>query len=140
MSWASVAKKEPQLAAVQETAEPSVNQQSTTAVIDANAIIAGMRMDGIADQICTIPEVLQEIKDKKSRENLEAFPQTIKVIQPTEESVRAGASKPIQYMNSRSIVPYKLARLGLVFRFTEGAFTSPIVVERKLSISSFIVL
>lgn len=122
MSWASVAKKEPQLAAVQETAEPSVRQQSTTAVIDANAIIAGMRMDGIADQVCTIPEVLQEIKDKKSRENLEAFPQTIKVIQPTEESVRAGASNSIQHMNSRSIVPHKLARLGLVLRFTEGAF------------------
>lgn len=90
MSWAAVARQEPQPAAANETAEATAAQQVSTAVIDANAIIAGMRMDGIAEHLCTIPEVLQEVKDQKSREFLETFPHNIRSSQPTEESVKAG--------------------------------------------------
>lgn len=93
MSWAAVAKKEPEPAAAQQSAEAPAAQTNSTAVIDANAIIAGMRMDGFAQQLCTIPEVLQEIRDRKSREILENFPHNIKTIHPTEESIKAGASR-----------------------------------------------
>lgn len=93
MSWAAVARQEPQPAAAKETAQATAAQQVSTAVIDANAIIAGTRMEGIAAHLCTIPEVLQEVKDKKSREFLETFPHNIRSTQPTEESVKAGNSK-----------------------------------------------
>ena len=90
MSWAAIARQEPQPAAANETAEASAAQQVSTAVIDTNAIIAGMRLEGIAEHLCTIPEVLQEVKDQKSRDFLETFPHNIRSTQPTEESLKAG--------------------------------------------------
>jgi len=100
MSWANVAKKEPQPAAKVQSAEALVEKQKSTAVIDTNAIIAGMSMGSVADQLFTIPEVLQEVKDKKTKEYLESFPHNIRTLQPTEDSVRAGGDSKINLHNA----------------------------------------
>ena len=89
-TWASVAGHQPaQPAGVpQETAADQ--QPSTTAVVDANAIIAGLRLERLAEEIVTIAEVLKEIRDKQSREYLEALPVRIQCLDPSDESLRAG--------------------------------------------------
>lgn len=102
MSWADVAKKEAQPTAKVQSAEALVEKQKSTAVIDTNAIIAGMSMESIADQLVTIPEVLQEVKDKKTKEYLETFPHNIRTLQPMEDSVRAGADTKIDLRSSNS--------------------------------------
>ncbi|KAK9915522.1 hypothetical protein WJX75_000206 [Coccomyxa subellipsoidea] len=114
MSWAAVAKKEPEPAAAQQSAEAPAAQTNSTAVIDANAIIAGMRMDGFAQQLCTIPEVLQEIRDRKSREILENFAHNIKTIHPTEESIKAvmAFARASGELHSLSTVDIKLIALA----------------------------
>ncbi|BDA44182.1 probable RNA-binding protein NOB1 [Coccomyxa sp. Obi] len=114
MSWAAVAKQEPQPAAATETAEATVAQQTSTAVIDANAIIAGMRMEGVAEHLCTIPEVLKEVKDQKSREFLETFPHNIRSAQPTEKSVKAvmAFARDSGELHSLSTVDIKLIALA----------------------------
>jgi rRNA maturation endonuclease Nob1 len=49
-----------------------------------------MRLDSLAEQAVTIPEVLQEVRDERSREYLERFPHGIKSLQPAQESIDAG--------------------------------------------------
>ena len=91
-TWARVASKDtPAASAVPDA---SAAAQPSTAVVDANAIIAGLRLDRIAEQAVTIQEVLKEIRDKKSREYLESLPIVLKCLEPTDESVRAGRLTP----------------------------------------------
>ena len=104
-TWAGVASKDaPAPVAVPDA---SAAAQPSTAVVDANAIIAGLRLDRIAEQAVTIQEVLKEIRDKKSREFLEGLPTILKCLEPTDESVRAG--KLCHYLSiplsSQGIVP-----------------------------------
>lgn len=92
VSWASVAGKE--ASEPPPDKQPSVAvtdvQHTSTAVVDANAIIQGMSLERLADQALTIPEVLQEIRDQRSREYLQNFPHGIKAVQPAKESIDAG--------------------------------------------------
>lgn len=88
-SWASIAKT---------TAQPAVAPQDLTAstqglrllVVDANAIIGGVRLEGIADRAVTIQEVYDEIRDKHSRQFLATLPYQLQVSEPTEESIKIG--------------------------------------------------
>ena len=97
-TWAGVASTDaPAPAAVPD---PSAAAQPSTAVVDANAIIAGLRLDCIAEQAVTIQEVLKEIRDKKSREFLEGLPIVLKCLEPTDESVRAGKATPHSHKSS----------------------------------------
>lgn len=88
-SWAAIAK-----AAVQ----PTATSQDLTAkteglrllVVDANAIIAGIRLEGVADRAVTIQEVFNEIRDKQSRQFLATLPYQLQISEPTEESVKIG--------------------------------------------------
>ena len=87
-TWAGIAGHDrPPAASPQQQATAD---QPSTAVVDANAIIAGLRLDRVAEQVVTIAEVLKEIRDKQSREYLEALPVSIQCLEPSEESVRAG--------------------------------------------------
>ena len=90
-SWASIANKSPQV-----PAEPSgiaaAAQERSCAVIDTNAIIDGSQLQLYGEQLATIPEVLAEVKDKKTRDFLERFPFKLQSIEPAPESLRAGAS------------------------------------------------
>eukprot|EP01023_Acetabularia_acetabulum_P048717 TRINITY_DN5162_c0_g1_i5.p1 TRINITY_DN5162_c0_g1~~TRINITY_DN5162_c0_g1_i5.p1 ORF type:complete len:496 (-),score=76.48 TRINITY_DN5162_c0_g1_i5:59-1546(-) len=81
-SWASVAgEKVPQ---VQEPGSgPSWLQNvQNVCVVDANAIISGIRFQRVGDAVVTIPEVISEVRDQKSREYLEQLPFGIQVLQP----------------------------------------------------------
>jgi hypothetical protein len=85
-SWAAIAAK---------ATQPTVSVQDLTRstenlVVDANAIIGGVRLDGIADRAVTVQEVLDEVRDKQSRQFLASLPFTIDVAEPTDESMAAG--------------------------------------------------
>lgn len=94
-SWASVAK------AAQGPAAPAAlaptldtsQKEMRVVVVDANAIINGVRLEGVADKAVTIQEVLEEIRDKQSRQFLATLPFGIEVKEPPEESMAAGAAR-----------------------------------------------
>ncbi len=61
-----------------------------TAVLDANAIINGIRLEDLATTaIVTISEVLTEVRDKQSRQFLASLPFGIETREPSEESLKA---------------------------------------------------
>lgn len=62
-------------------------------VVDSAAFIKCTRLDNLAKHICTIPEVLAEIRDKKSRVSLLTLPphlEDLKIVNPSEEALKAG--------------------------------------------------
>lgn len=88
-SWAAIAKAAPQ-AAVPADSFLNNAESLSVVVVDANAIINGIRLEGIADRAVTIQEVLDEVKDKQSRQFLATLPFGIEVSEPNEESSKAG--------------------------------------------------
>ena len=90
-SWASIAKTEPVKAPAPAAVEPGPLPR--IAVLDANALITGTGLLGLAtavDKCVTTPEVLREVRDRQSRQKLEALPFTIETREPDEDSTRAG--------------------------------------------------
>jgi RNA-binding protein NOB1 len=88
-SWASIAKASPEpVVAAQDLSSSSENLRLL--VVDANAIIAGIKLEGIADRAVTIQEVMDEIRDKQSRQFLSTLPYKLQLSKPTEESLKAG--------------------------------------------------
>ena len=59
-------------------------------VVDSGAIIKGTRLDVLADELFTTPEVLAEIKDRVSREQMHTLPYELKVRVPSAESLKFG--------------------------------------------------
>eukprot|EP00887_Chlorella_sp_A99_P000508 scaffold17.g508.t1 len=89
MSWAAVASTPAPAPAPAVDAGPA----KRVAVLDANALIAGaglLNLARLADRCVTTPEVLREVRDKQSRQALEALPFEIETLEPEEESVKAG--------------------------------------------------
>jgi len=69
MSWASIAKtaqEPPKQLAVDSKPESSV------VVVDANAIINGLRVERLGERVVTTTSVLKEIRDQKSRYGFES--------------------------------------------------------------------
>ena len=60
------------------------------AVVDANAIISGADLQGVAARLVTVPEVLREVKDEQSRRRLALLPTALQSQEPSDESLRAG--------------------------------------------------
>lgn len=60
-----------------------------TLVLDTSAIIAWQELlrSGLANELCTIPEVLGEVRDLRSKQSLHALPQRIETILPLVEHV-----------------------------------------------------
>ena len=87
-SWAAIARTDASAPAAavrrSEAADISV------AVVDTNAIISGLQLDRVADIAVTIPEVLNEIRDKQARQTLATLPFSLDVQEPSEDSVKAG--------------------------------------------------
>ena len=54
-----------------------------------NAIVKGIRLERLAEEAVTIPEVLREIKDKQARHTLATLPFELKVRDPDEASIKA---------------------------------------------------
>ncbi|KAK3826309.1 MAG: Nin one binding Zn-ribbon like-domain-containing protein [Linnemannia elongata] len=63
-------------------------------VLDTSPFLRGgaSKLRALADKFYTIPEVLNEIRDKQARKDLEMLPFDIQVINPNESSVRAVAA------------------------------------------------
>lgn len=59
------------------------------AVVDANALISGVRVDQVADKCVTTREVLDEVRDQQSLRFLETLPFGIEVSEPSDASVKA---------------------------------------------------
>ena len=88
-SWASLLKASTN--PIADVAPPTTAEgPKSIAIVDANAIINGMRMEHLATSFVTIPEVLDEIRDKQSRQFLATLPFTIEAREPSDESVKAG--------------------------------------------------
>lgn len=87
--WSAVAKAAPP-PTVAESDTHIPEGRTRIAVVDANAIISGLRLQGFADKYYTIAEVLNEIRDKQARAFLSTLPYGIEVREPSEESVKAG--------------------------------------------------
>ena len=94
MSWAALVKKETPVQAGPQAPVPV--QSSKLAVVDANAIISGLRLEGVAERFVTIQDVLDEVRDKQSRQFLTTLPYAIEVREPAEESTKAGVRR-LQY-------------------------------------------
>jgi RNA-binding protein NOB1 len=92
VSWASVAGCKPSQPS-SDAAAPGgrVEAIGRTAVLDANALIMGVPLTTMmADRVVTVPEVLEEVRDKRSRQAVAALPYTIETIEPVEDSISAG--------------------------------------------------
>lgn len=88
MSWAKILQAEPEVQAVKAPQAPP--DAKSVAVVDTNAIIAGIQLHTLAEQLITVPEVLAELRDARSRQALDALPCSLHVREPSEESLRAG--------------------------------------------------
>jgi|LauGreDrversion4_1035100.scaffolds.fasta_scaffold148854_1 hypothetical protein len=88
-SWASVLKA-PQNPAADVAPPTTAEGPKSIAIVDANAIINGLRLEHLASSFVTIPEVLDEIRDKQSRQFLATLPFPIETREPSDESVKAG--------------------------------------------------
>ena len=90
-SWASIATNGPQLPA--EPSQPAISTvQKSCAVIDTNALIDGSQLQTYGEQLATIPEVLKEVRDKKTRDYLERLPFQLQSMEPSPVSLRAGTA------------------------------------------------
>ncbi len=88
-TWAAVTKLD--AAEAQPTARGLEASDISVAVVDTNAIISGLQLHRIAETAVTIPEVLSEVRDKRTRQYLANLPFALQCQQPSEESVKAGA-------------------------------------------------
>jgi RNA-binding protein NOB1 len=88
MAWAAMAaRKAPASASAPAAADLT---GVSVLVVDANALINGVRLEGVAERVVTTAEVLDEIRDAKTRAFVAALPYEIHVMEPSEESCRAG--------------------------------------------------
>ncbi|KAM9953443.1 hypothetical protein ACTFIR_008511 [Dictyostelium discoideum] len=98
----------------------AMTNEKTTAsylIIDTNALISGTRLETLGKELWTIPEVLEEVKDKKTSTFLTSFPFEIKTRQPTHESMVAVSefSKKTGDYPSLSATDMKLIALTYTF-------------------------
>ncbi|KAK9825380.1 hypothetical protein WJX81_007035 [Elliptochloris bilobata] len=87
MSWAKIVQAEP--AAADAAAPQAPPNAKSVAVVDTNAIIAGIQLHTLAEQLVTVPEVLTELRDARSRQVLEALPCRLHTREPSEDSLKA---------------------------------------------------
>ncbi len=97
-SWAALVQKAPAVQAaapsLDDDAEAAAALRSARlAILDANALISGLQLAGVADRFMTIEEVLGEVRDKQSRQLLASLPFKLEVKEPSEESIAAGEGR-----------------------------------------------
>ena len=85
--WLAAAKADAPVASAPRV--PEAEAGTTKVVVDANAIVKGIRLERLAEEAVTIPEVLREIKDRQARHTLATLPFELKVRDPDEESIKA---------------------------------------------------
>lgn len=83
---------QPAAATAATSPEPNIGKL----VIDTNVIVNGAPIRHLAKEFYTCPEVLAEVRSAHSREYLARLPFEIKVLNPSEDSVRAGKIKEME--------------------------------------------
>ena len=87
-SWARVASLDA-AAQASPSSVPADTAGKKTAVVDTNAIVAGLQLHALADRVVTIEEVFKEVRDAQSRQILAALPFGIEALNPAVESLTA---------------------------------------------------
>ena len=98
-SWATVARAAPHPREAGGVAVQPAVAASSTAVVDANAVIAGIPPDVRAQRMVTVKEVMAELRDRKTRDALAGLPFAIEVMEPSESGLAAGRAKGWQGLN-----------------------------------------
>lgn len=89
-SWAAIAKAAP-APAIPAAAGEGHAFTGQTVVLDANVMISGTPLSlALTERVVTIPEVLEEVRDKQSRQAVESLPFKITTLEPSDESLSAG--------------------------------------------------
>lgn len=71
------------------TAKSSANSKGiSVAVVDANAIIHGDKLIGVADKFVTTNEVIEEVRDPVSRQRLTMLPIDVDIMEPDAEFIK----------------------------------------------------
>ena len=65
------------------------NKKLAHLVVDAGPIIRGERLEHLASSFWTVPEVIAEIRDSKSRQRLQTLPYELRTKEPSVAAVRA---------------------------------------------------
>ena len=90
-SWSAIVQQPQADAPAAPTAQPEPAAGSTsTAVVDANAVIGGTDLRALADELVTVPEVLEECRDAQAEQRLQLLPEGLKTRTPSEEALKAG--------------------------------------------------
>eukprot|EP00884_Botryococcus_braunii_P015629 jgi/Botrbrau1/274/Bobra.0022s0243.1 len=86
-SWAAIARAAP--APAEPAAATQINSiAGETVVLDANVLISGAPLSlALTERVVTIPEVLEEVRDKQARQALGALPYNIATMDPSDESL-----------------------------------------------------
>ena len=56
-------------------------------VVDSGAIIKEVPLHSLADSLWTVPDVIEEIKDKRARHVLESLPKRMELREPSQEAM-----------------------------------------------------
>ena len=72
------------------TSLEKTNEKVKCLVVDSGAIIAGSRLENIAEEFFTIKEVLDEIRDEGARVTLANLPYQLKTRVPSDEAIAFG--------------------------------------------------
>ncbi|EFJ06773.1 hypothetical protein SELMODRAFT_134745 [Selaginella moellendorffii] len=87
--WAAAARKDaappPPMPAFVPRAKSS--DGVNTVVVDANALIRGISISGLKYELCTVKEVVSEVRDPRSRAQLSALPVELAILEPSPESL-----------------------------------------------------
>ena len=67
---------------------PKKEHKIKNLILDSGAIISGSDIWRFGDNFYTVPEVIDEIKDSKSKAVLKNFPFEIKIRSPTPEALK----------------------------------------------------
>jgi len=91
-------------------------------VIDSSALIQNLPIETLGQEIFSIPEIINEIKDKTTRNKLNILPYKINYKDPSEKALEkaVNASKKIGDYHNLSIVDLKLIALAVQLAEEEG--------------------
>lgn len=65
------------------------NTKANIAVLDTGAFIGGQKLEELGDKLCTVQEVIREIRDEKARQRLESGVNPVEVREPSPDALKA---------------------------------------------------
>ena len=89
-SWSSIVQQPMAEPAAPPPEPPPAAQATSTAVVDANAVIGGTDLRALAETLVTVPEVLEECRDAQAQQRLQLLPEALKTQRPSDEALKAG--------------------------------------------------